>query len=72
MSSLTEAELDRAITYASSAGQVFSTEIREILVHVALHGQYHRGQINARLRAGGTDPVNVDFIMYSRLKQSGQ
>jgi uncharacterized damage-inducible protein DinB len=36
-------------------------------LHVALHGHYHRGQINSRLRAGGTDPISVDYIMYMRL-----
>ena len=63
---LTEADLDQIISYKNSKGTEFKNSIRDILTHVALHGQYHRGQINARLRAGGMEPVNVDFITFVR------
>jgi uncharacterized damage-inducible protein DinB len=33
-------------------------------VHVALHAQYHRGQINARLRELGGVPPLVDYIAW--------
>lgn len=67
LSGLAEADLDRTITYANSSGQVFANEVRDILLHVALHGHYHRGQINSRLRTGGTDPINIDYMMFMRL-----
>ena len=33
----------------------FTTPLGEILLHVALHGQYHRGKINLLLRILGRD-----------------
>ncbi len=63
---LTEEDAERIIHYKNSTGTAFTTSIRDILTHVALHGQYHRGQINRSLRQGGREPINVDFIMYIR------
>ena len=38
--------------------------IAETMLQVALHSQYHRGQINARLRAVGGEPPRVDYIVW--------
>lgn len=54
------------IVYKNSNGQEFSTAVKDILTHVALHGQYHRGQINRLLREEGSEPVNVDYITFVR------
>lgn len=54
------------VHYQNSSGTTFSTSILDILTHVALHGQYHRGQINRMLREDGGDPTNVDFITFVR------
>lgn len=59
-------DLDNFISYTNSKGIEFKTSKRDILTHVALHGQYHRGQINSRLRADGIEPVNTDFITFVR------
>lgn len=59
-------DLDNLITYTNSSGKAFKNSIREILTHVALHGHYHRGQINSRLRASGNEPVNIDYITFTR------
>jgi len=66
LSNLTNKNLDKLITYSNSKGIVFNSSIRNILTHVALHGQYHRGQINSRLRADSMEPVNIDFITFVR------
>jgi len=58
--------LDRSVQYTNSAGQTFRTPVGDILQHVALHGQYHRGKINLLLRQAGTEPVPTDFIAYVR------
>ena len=65
-SNRTEADLDQMVSYKNSKGKGFQNTIRDILIHVALHGQYHRGQINMRLREGKIEPVNVDYITYNR------
>ncbi|AOZ90816.1 DinB family protein [Paenibacillus crassostreae] len=66
LAEIAKTDLDNLITYANSSGKEFMTSIRDILTHVALHGQYHRGQINLRLRADGNDPVNIDYITFVR------
>lgn len=66
LTNLTETDLDKIISYKNQSGKEFQNSLRDLLTHVALHGQYHRGQINARLRANGTEPINVDFITFVR------
>ena len=58
--------LDDSVEYTNSAGQTFRTPIADILQHVVLHGQYHRGKINLLLRQGGHEPAPTDFIAYVR------
>ncbi|MBD3921931.1 DinB family protein [Paenibacillus sp. PR3] len=66
LAALTEEQLDEDLTYASQNGTVFRTPIRDILTHVALHGQYHRGQINRILRETAGEPQALDFILFAR------
>jgi uncharacterized damage-inducible protein DinB len=61
LTNLANTDLDKLITHTNSIGKEFKSSLR-VLTHVALHGHYHRGQINARLRADGIEPVNIDFI----------
>jgi len=37
--------------------------VAEMMLQVPLHSQYHRGQINARLRETGGEPPRVDYIV---------
>lgn len=63
---LATTNLEQLISYTNSKGTEFKNSVRDILTHVALHGQYHRGQINSRLRADGIEPVPIDFITFVR------
>ena len=36
------------------------------LLHVPLHGQYHRGKINLLLRQAGRQPAPTDYITFVR------
>ncbi|MFC4104190.1 DinB family protein [Paenibacillus xanthanilyticus] len=65
---LHEDALDQPVSYRSQAGDPFESTVRDILTHVALHGQYHRAQINTALRAGGFEPATLDYILYVRLR----
>ena len=38
--------------------------IAETMLQIPLHSLYHRGQINARLRAVGGEPPKVDYVMW--------
>ena len=66
LASLTPVALDTRVAYTNSAGQAFETPVGEILVHVALHGQYHRGKVNLLLRSAGFDPAPTDYIAWVR------
>lgn len=66
LSSLNEEDLASILTYKNLSGAEFSTPIGDILMHVAVHGTYHRGQIATALRAEGTAPVDTDFITFVR------
>jgi uncharacterized damage-inducible protein DinB len=56
------------ISYVSSKGGRFTSSVGNILLHLATHGSYHRGQVAAVVRAGGGEPVNTDFIHYMRTR----
>lgn len=59
-------DLTKPVTYTNSAGIEFSTPVEDILLHVALHGQYHRGKVNLLLRRAGRTPAPADYIAYVR------
>ena len=65
--SLSEADLDRSISYKNTKGDEFDTSIRDILTHVGLHSVYHRGQIAMLVRDEGGEAVGTDHILFTRL-----
>lgn len=66
LDALTRSDLDRAVEYRNSKGVSFRTRLADILLHVAMHGGYHRGQMARTVRSAGAEPVNTDFITYVR------
>jgi uncharacterized damage-inducible protein DinB len=58
--------LGREVPYTNSAGASFRTPAEDILLHVALHGSYHRGQVAILLRQNGAVPQPTDFIAFVR------
>jgi uncharacterized damage-inducible protein DinB len=60
------ADLSVRVPYRSSKGDAFETALEDILLHVALHGAYHRGQISALVRGAGLEPASTDFIAFAR------
>lgn len=71
LESASKERLGELITYRNLQGVAFSTPLSEILLHVALHGAYHRGQIAASLRSAGLEPPSTDFILFSRRSPPG-
>lgn len=61
-----EDTLDHSVAYTNFQGETFTTPVSEILLHVAHHGTYHRGQIALALREAHHTPVNTDFITWAR------
>lgn len=66
LQSADEHSIDREIDYRNSAGQPFTSKVEDILLHVCLHGAYHRGQIAQMIRQGGGEPEPTDFIAFIR------
>ena len=56
----------REVEYTNSAGQAFRSRIDDILLHVALHGAYHRGQVAMLVRQAGAEPSPTDYIAFVR------
>jgi len=63
---LTPEDLATEVAYKNSLGQAFRTPIGEILMHVAMHGSYHRGQVALRMRRDGAIPAPTDYIAFIR------
>lgn len=59
-------DLGRLIGYRNSAGDDYESTTEDILLHLCLHGSYHRGQIAHRLREAGAVPAPSDYIAFVR------
>jgi uncharacterized damage-inducible protein DinB len=60
------AALAATVAYRTSKGHEMRSTVQDVLLHVALHGSYHRGQLASLARAGGSVPAATDFIVFSR------
>ena len=67
-SRLTQADLDGSRGYKTTEGKAYSNVLSDMLLHVANHSSYHRGQIITLLRQSGAVPQSTDFILFIRLK----
>jgi uncharacterized damage-inducible protein DinB len=63
---LTSDDLRRTVHYRNSAGLEFDSGVEEILLHVAMHGSYHRGQVTLLVRDAGAEPAPSDYIAFVR------
>ena len=63
---LSAESLAERLTYTNLAGHTFQTPLGEILLHVLMHGHYHRGKANAALRDAGLMPTGLDYITWQR------
>jgi uncharacterized damage-inducible protein DinB len=66
VSRLDDAGLAREVEYVNSAGRSFRTRADDILLQVATHGSYHRGQIALLTRDGGGQPAGTDYVSFVR------
>jgi uncharacterized damage-inducible protein DinB len=63
---LQPADLHRSVPYHNSAGVAFESKVSDILMHMALHTSYHRGQVAAAVRRSGVAPLYTDYIAFVR------
>jgi uncharacterized damage-inducible protein DinB len=62
LAGLTDAALDSTIEYTNSKGERYTNAVRDVLMHVLMHGVYHRGQIAAAVRDRAGEPAYTDYI----------
>jgi uncharacterized damage-inducible protein DinB len=63
---LTNADLERVVSYSGLDGQTFSHPLGDLIRHVVNHATYHRGQLATMLRQLGHTPPSTDFTRYLR------
>lgn len=61
---LTADALAQPVHYRNLAGAAHETALGDILLHVMMHGQYHRGRANIALKSAGKDAVGVDYMLW--------
>ncbi|HEY8130524.1 MAG TPA: DinB family protein [Thermoanaerobaculia bacterium] len=55
-------DLSDVVEYVNSKGERWSSRAEDILMHVIIHGGYHRGQIATIVRQSGETPAYTDYI----------
>ncbi len=63
---LSEADLDRVLSYQDTKGRPSAEPMWRLLRHVVNHGTYHRGQVVTLLRQVGGAPPSTDMVVYHR------
>ena len=61
-SSLSAAQLTDKTFYNNSKGERWESSVADVLMHVAMHSAYHRGQIASDMSQAGHTPAYTDFI----------
>lgn len=64
LSKLTADRLTEPLTYQNFKGETWTYPMSEVLVHVANHGTYHRGQVATLLRQIGKTPISTDYLRF--------
>lgn len=64
VASLSEAALERTLSYENPPGVVWTYPLGQMLQHVVNHSTYHRGQVTTMLRQLGASAVATDFLVY--------
>jgi uncharacterized damage-inducible protein DinB len=62
---LLEAGVDRTVEFVRFTGERGRASVTDILVHLAVHGAHHRGQLAARATTYGLVVPNTDFIQFN-------
>jgi uncharacterized damage-inducible protein DinB len=53
-------------TAPPAEGTYFETQLEQMLIHLSLHGEHHRGQVARIVRDAGGVPAVTDFISFTR------
>lgn len=61
---LTDADLEREISFTRINGETDRAPVGFLLQHVVNHATYHRGQVASQLRMLGVTPPSTDYLRY--------
>jgi uncharacterized damage-inducible protein DinB len=61
---LTDADLNRDISFTRINGETDAAKLGFLLQHVVNHGTYHRGQVASQIRMVGGVPPSTDLLRY--------
>ena len=67
---LTQARMAEPLSYASFAGDSFTRELGDALLHLANHGTYHRGQVATLMRMLGRTATPTDYLRFIDAQKS--
>ena len=70
IAALTQARLAEPLAYANFAGESFTRELGDALLHLANHGTYHRGQVATLLRMLGHAAAPTDYLRFIDAQKS--
>lgn len=59
-------EMDTHLVYQNMKGVTYASRFSQICIHLILHGQHHRAQINLLLGQSEIDAPPIDYIHYIR------
>ena len=57
-------DLQRVIAYRRFTGEEYQSPVVDVLLHLALHGGHHRGQMATHVSTKGPKPINTDFVQF--------
>src|SRR5258706_15847399 len=67
---LTQARMAEPLSYVSFAGDSFTRELGDALLHLANHGTYHRGQVATLMRMLGHTATPTDYLRFIDAQKS--
>ena len=70
IAALKQDSLAEPLSYVSFAGDSFTRELGDALLHLANHGTYHRGQVATLLRMLGHTATSTDYLRYIDAQKS--
>ncbi|MBX2844677.1 MAG: hypothetical protein KTR13_00570 [Saprospiraceae bacterium] len=59
-------DLDQDFNYQSTSGTKYQDKVKDVFLHFVDHSSYHRGQIAAKYRELGLEPLRTNFIHWTR------
>lgn len=59
-------DFTKRIEYKTTAGRVFTNELKDVLFHIINHTTHHRGQLMVLLKPNDSTVEGLDYINYKR------